>query len=130
MNSSTDTPTALRLRRKSRVLEVDYADGGSYSLSWEYLRVLSPSAEVRGHHPSQAVLQTGKKNVGISEVRPVGHYAIQIVFDDGHDSGLYSWDYLRRLCEEKDARWAAYLEELETAGASRDPDVSVVKFSP
>jgi DUF971 family protein len=123
-------PSALRLRKGSRVLELDYPDGQRFSLSWEYLRVNSPSAEVRGHHPAQAVLQTGKKHVGIEEIRPVGHYAIQIIFDDGHDSGLYSWDYLLDLCRQQPERWAAYLRELDEAGASRDPDTQVVRFSP
>lgn len=130
MTTAAPRPNALRLRKKSRVLEVEYPDGMQYSLSWEYLRVYSPSAEVRGHHPSQAVLQTGKKNIGVEEVRPVGHYAIQIVFDDGHDSGLYAWDYLHALCTEQETRWADYLAELEAAGAGRDPDVSVVNFTP
>jgi DUF971 family protein len=112
------------------VLELDYPDGQHFSLSWEYLRVNSPSAEVRGHHPAQAVLQTGKKHIGIEEIRPVGHYAIQIVFDDGHDSGLYSWDYLFDLCRQQPERWAAYLRDLDEAGASRDPDTQVVRFSP
>ena len=124
------TPTAVRLRRQSRVLELEYADGECFSLSWELLRVLSPSAEVRGHHPSQAVLQIGKKNVAVTELKPVGHYALQIVFDDGHDTGRYSWEYLYTLGRERDQRWAAYLEELDRAGASRDPHVQVVNFQP
>ncbi|MFT7286983.1 MAG: DUF971 family protein, partial [Halieaceae bacterium] len=82
-------PTGIQLRKQSRVLELDYPDGSRYALSWEYLRVSSPSAEVRGHHPSQAVLQLGKKRVGVTDLKPVGHYAVQIVFDDGHDTGLY-----------------------------------------
>lgn len=129
-NAAQDRPTGIRLRRGSRVLELDYADGGSFALDWEYLRVYSPSAEVRGHHPSQAVLQTGKKTIGVSDLKPVGHYALQIVFDDGHDSGLYSWEYLRRLCLERERLWADYLQELERAGASRDPDVQVLHFDP
>ena len=124
------TPTAVRLRKQSRVLELEYADGECFSLSWELLRVLSPSAEVRGHHPSQAVLQIGKKNVAVTELKPVGHYALQIVFDDGHDTGLYSWEYLYTLGREREQRWAAYLEELDRAGASRDPHVQVVNFQP
>ena len=123
-------PSDVRLRRQSRVLELQYPEAGSFALSWEYLRVYSPSAEVRGHHPSEAVLQTGKKNVAITELRPVGHYALQIVFDDGHDTGLYSWDYLYSLCVEHDERWAAYLEDLNAAGAGRDPDVQVLHFEP
>lgn len=130
VSKAAAAPTALRLRKGSRVLELDYADGRQFSLSWEFLRVHSPSAEVRGHYPSQAVLQSGKKDVAITEVRPVGHYAIQIIFDDGHDSGLYSWDYLLELCEQESTLWAAYLEQLEQAGASRDPHTQVVRFSP
>jgi DUF971 family protein len=127
---STLRPSAVRLRRQSRVVELEYADGEQYSLDWEYLRVQSPSAEVRGHHPSQAVLQTGKKNVAVTELRPVGHYALQIVFDDGHDTGLYSWEYLHALCREREQRWADYLAALDKAGASRDPDEQVLHFQP
>lgn len=123
-------PQNIRLRKQSRVLQLDYADGQSYSLPWELLRVYSPSAEVRGHSSSQAVLQTGKKNIGVSELRPVGHYALQIIFDDGHDSGLYAWDYLYRLCTEQDAYWERYLDALAAAGASRDPETQVLHFQP
>lgn len=123
-------PQNIRLRKESRVLQLDYADGRSYVLPWELLRVYSPSAEVRGHHSSQAVLQTGKKNIGVRELRPVGHYALQIIFDDGHDSGLYAWDYLYRLGTEQDAYWQRYLADLAAAGASRDPDTQVLHFQP
>ncbi|MFK7829646.1 MAG: gamma-butyrobetaine hydroxylase-like domain-containing protein [Congregibacter sp.] len=118
------------MRKQSRVLELDFEDGRSFSLSWEFLRVHSPSAEVRGHHSSQAVLQTGKKQVAVNELRPVGHYALQIVFDDGHDSGLYSWEYLLELCETHDTLWTSYLDKLRAAGASRDPDIQVLHFDP
>lgn len=130
MSEQAPKPTALHLRKQSRVLELEYGNGERYSLSWEYLRVHSPSAEVRGHHPSQAVLQIGKKNVAVLEIKPVGHYALQLVFDDGHDTGLYSWDYLYTLCREHDTRWEAYLTELQRAGGSRDPDTQVVQFQP
>ena len=130
MRDAAPKPTAIRLRRQSRVLELEYPGGESYRLDWEFLRVLSPSAEVRGHHPSQAVLQAGKKNVAVLALKPVGHYALQIVFDDGHDTGLYSWEYLYTLCREREQRWNAYLAELDRAGASRDPDVQVVRFQP
>jgi DUF971 family protein len=126
----TPRPINIRLRKQSRVLELDYADKQTYALSWEYLRVYSPSAEVRGHHASQAVLQTGKRNVGVTALKPVGHYALQIVFDDGHDSGLYAWDYLYRLCTEHEQLWQAYLDDLREAGASRDPDTQVLHFEP
>ncbi len=123
-------PTDIRLRKQSRVLELDYPGGERYALSWEFLRVHSPSAEVRGHHPSEAQLQTGKKNIGITELRPVGHYALQIIFDDGHDSGLYAWDYLYELCRDHDGLWQRYLDELHRAGATRDPDAQVLHFQP
>ena len=123
-------PRDIRLRKQSRVLELTYPGDECYALDWEYLRVYSPSAEVRGHHPSQAQLQTGKKHVAITALRPVGHYALQIVFDDGHDSGLYAWDYLYQLCRDRDELWQRYLDELHRAGASRDPDVQVLHFDP
>jgi len=126
----TRRPKQVRLRRQSRILELEYEDGAVYRLDWEFLRVHSPSAEVRGHHASQAVLQTGKRHVGVEALKPVGHYALQIVFDDGHDSGLYSWDYLEHLARERDALWQAYLEALREAGASRDPDTQVLHFEP
>ena len=112
-------PAEIRLKKQSRVLALTYADGTSYELSAEYLRVHSPSAEVRGHGPGQEVLQTGKEQVGIVEIDPVGHYAIRLVFDDGHDTGLYTWQYLYELASEHDARWRAYLDRLEAAGYAR-----------
>ncbi|MFP3366148.1 DUF971 domain-containing protein, partial [Pseudoalteromonas sp. SIMBA_148] len=105
-----------------------YADGSTYQLPAEYLRVLSPSAEVRGH--GKPVLQTGKLNVALSGVETAGRYAIKLVFDDGHDSGLYTWDYLYQLATEQTQRWDTYLEQLHQAGASRDPDVSTIRFTP
>ena len=103
-------PTEIRLRRAERVLEVAFADGARYALPAEYLRVKSPSAEVQGHGPGQKTVVSGRRKVGIMRVEPVGHYAIRIVFDDLHDSGIYSWDYLRRLGRERAERWAAYEE--------------------
>lgn len=123
-------PSAIRLRRQSRVLELTYAGDEVFELAWEFLRVHSPSAEVRGHHPSQAVLQTGKRGVSLKEVRAVGHYALQLVFDDGHDTGLFSWDYLRHLCLNQDRLWEDYLQALHQAGKSRDPDTQVLHFQP
>tara|TARA_R110002110_G_scaffold205066_7_gene417215 strand:- start:363643 stop:364035 length:393 start_codon:yes stop_codon:yes gene_type:complete len=123
-------PLALQLHTRSRELELEYADGQSYRLSCEYLRVYSPSAEVGGHGPGQEVLQTGKMNVGIKAIKPVGNYAIQLVFDDGHDTGLFSWDYLYQLCTQYPSRWQDYLDRLEKAGATRDPDIQVVTFDP
>jgi len=123
-------PSDIRLRRASRVVELSYPDGRRCELGWEFLRVHSPSAEVRGHHASQAVLQTGKQHVVVTEIRPVGHYALQVVFDDGHDSGLYTWDYLDHLCRHRDRLWQEYLDALDAAGASRDPDTQVLQFKP
>ena len=113
------TPTEIRLHQKSRLLEVAFDDGRSFRLPYEYLRVFSPSAEVRGHGPGQEVLQVGKREVEIRQVEPVGSYAIQPTFSDGHATGIYSWDYLYQLGVELEARWAAYLKQIEEAGASR-----------
>ncbi len=114
------TPSKIHYHKKARELELTYADGNSHRLTVEYLRVFSPSAEVRGHHPSQAVLQVGKKDVGLNNIEPVGRYAVKLAFDDGHDSGLYSWEYLYELIQNHDANWADYLARLEQAGASRE----------
>jgi DUF971 family protein len=108
--------TDLRLRTKSRVLEVVFDDGVQYSLPFEYLRVYSPSAEVRGHGPGQETLQLGKHEVGITAVEPIGHYAVRLKFDDGHDTGLYTWAYLRELGEMRDAKWQHYLDRLAKLG--------------
>lgn len=127
MNDAT-RPEGIQLHTRSRELELSYPGGESFRLSCEFLRVMSPSAEVKGHGPGQEVLQVGKLNVAITAIRPVGNYALQLVFDDGHDSGLYSWDYLHTLCRDRDHLWQTYLDELSEAGASRDPDVQVVKL--
>jgi DUF971 family protein len=103
-------PTEIRLRRTSRMLEVSFADGSRFELPFEYLRVHSPSAEVKGHGPGQEVLVLGKENVAITAVEPVGQYAVKLVFDDGHDTGLYTWKYLHELGRERAAKWARYLE--------------------
>ena len=115
-------PLEIRLRRASRVLEVDFADGVRHALSFEYLRVYSPSAEVRGHGPGEHVLVTGKRDVDIQRVEPVGQYAIKLHFDDGHDTGLYSWAALRELGDNQQHNWADYLRRLEAAGETRDAD--------
>jgi len=107
---SDPVPTEIRLRRASRVLEVSFADGARFELPFEYLRVHSPSAEVKGHGPGQEVLVLGKEQVGIRAVEPVGQYAVKLVFDDGHDTGLYTWKYLHELGREHSLRWAQYLE--------------------
>lgn len=112
-------PSQIKLHKKSRTLELAYGEQ-SFELTAEYLRVHSPSAEVRGHGIGNGVLQTGKKLVGIKEIVPTGNYALKIVFDDGHDSGLYTWDCLYDLAHHHDQYWAEYLAKLEAAGASRD----------
>ena len=110
-------PTEIRLRRASRVLEVSFADGSRFELPFEYLRVHSPSAEVKGHGPGQEVLVLGKENVEIRAIEPVGQYAVKLVFDDGHDTGLYTWKYLHELGRERTAKWAHYLARKARAGS-------------
>ena len=122
--------TKLHYSRSRRRLDIAFEDGAAYTLSAEFLRVFSPSAEVRGHGPGQETLQTGKSSVSISAIHPVGHYAAQITFDDGHDSGLYSWQYLRDLAEQQDRYWQQYLRQLTAEGKSRDPEVQVIHFNP
>ena len=114
------TPIGITLHKQSRQLEIAYDDGVSYSLPFEFLRVHSPSAEVRGHGPGQEVLQVGKQNVTLLNVQPVGSYALKLAFDDGHDSGLYTWEYLYGLGKHQDALWHDYLSRLKEVGASRD----------
>jgi DUF971 family protein len=121
MDRNSPRPTEIKLHQKSRLLEIAFDDGKRYTLPCEYLRVFSPSAEVRGHGPGQEVLQVGKRNVEIKEIEPVGSYAVKLVFSDGHDTGLYSWDYLYELGEKQESSWKSYLARLEAAGASRDP---------
>lgn len=126
-------PTDIKLHKKSATLELVYSDGAGCKLSAEFLRINSPSAEVRGHGKGQETLQTGKKNVKIVEVEPVGNYAIKLVFDDQHDSGIYSWDYLLELCSNHDQLWDDYLDRLKAANASRDllpSGVQVVNIMP
>ncbi|NDV14283.1 gamma-butyrobetaine hydroxylase-like domain-containing protein [Crenobacter caeni] len=120
LTPDTPLPLEIRLLTASRKLEIAFDNGASFSLPAEYLRVYSPSAEVRGHGAGQEVLQVGKHQVGITALEPVGHYALKIVFDDGHDSGLYSWDYLYRLGADHDRNWQDYLDRLARAGASRE----------
>lgn len=115
-------PTDIKLHQQSRVLEISFEDGFNCNLTCEYLRVFSPSAEVRGHGPGQETLQVGKEDVNITEIIPVGNYAIKLVFDDNHDSGLYSWDYLYEIGQNYEANWQDYLERLKAAGHSRSAD--------
>lgn len=119
--TATPQPTEIKLHQQSRLLEVVFADGKNFRLPYEFLRVHSPSAEVRGHGPGQEVLQVGKKDVTVLAVEPVGQYAIQLKFSDGHDTGIYSWDLLYDYGERQDKMWQQYLERLREAGASRDP---------
>jgi DUF971 family protein len=110
-------PTDIRVRTESRLLAVTFDDGSAYELSFEYLRVFSPSAEVKGHGGGEGVLQIGKQNVGISGVEPVGNYALRLIFDDGHNTGLYSWALLHELGKNREANWARYLERCRAAQA-------------
>ncbi|EHP44472.1 hypothetical protein OR16_03142 [Cupriavidus basilensis OR16] len=120
LEKDTPHPTALTVHTQSRVLEVGFDNGSAFRLPFEYLRVNSPSAEVQGHGPGQEVLQTGKREVTIAAVEPVGNYAILIRFSDGHDTGIYSWELLYRLGAQQDAIWQSYLQRLEAAGVDRD----------
>jgi DUF971 family protein len=115
----TPQPTEIKLRTESRVLEVRFDDGSRFELTFEYLRVFSPSAEVKGHGAGEGILQTGKENVGITRVEPVGNYAVRVAFDDGHNTGLYSWSLLHELGRDAQANWARYLERCVAAGVRR-----------
>ncbi len=117
----TPRPTDIKLHQKSRYLEVAFDDGRHFDMPCEYLRVFSPSAEVRGHGPGQETLQTGKENVNIVAIEPVGAYAVVLKFDDGHDTGIYSWETLYELGVNQDDYWKAYLERLQQAGYERKP---------
>ena len=118
-SQGTIWPTEIRLSKDKSELTVQFDDGSSYSFSSEFLRVMSPSAEVQGHSPDQRKTVGGKRNVTIRAVEPIGNYAVKLAFADGHDTGLYAWPYLHQLGEEHDARWAQYLEELEAKGLNR-----------
>ncbi|MCM8595931.1 DUF971 domain-containing protein [Accumulibacter sp.] len=120
LDESTKVPTEIKLHQQSRVLEISFEDGERFLLSYEFLRVFTPSAEARGHGPGQEVLQVGKREVGIERIEAVGNYAVRPVFSDGHDTGIYSWDLLYRLGRQHDRLWQSYLERLEKAHASRD----------
>ena len=124
IDRDTPIPSEIKLHQKSRRLELIYEGGEAYTLDFEYLRVYAPSAEARGHGPGQETLQTGKRNVVIERIEPVGTYALRLVFSDGHDSGLYSWDMLYNLGKHHDQLWAEYLEQIEKQGLSRDIDTT------
>jgi DUF971 family protein len=122
--AATPQPTEIKLHQQSRLLEVAFADGKNFRLPYEFLRVHSPSAEVRGHGPGQEVLQTGKKDVTVLAAEPVGQYAIQLRFSDGHDTGIYSWDLLYDYGERQEKMWQQYLDRLRAAGGSREPQAT------
>jgi DUF971 family protein len=124
IDGETPVPSEIKLHQKSRRLEISYLEGESFVLDFEYLRVFTPSAEARGHGPGQETLQTGKREVTLECVEPVGTYALRLVFSDGHDSGLYSWDLLYNLGKHHDELWAEYLKQIEAQGLSRDVDTS------
>ena len=127
------TPTAIKLHKRSKLLEISYGESRSFQLEAELLRVYSPSAEVRGHGRGQEVLQTGKREVAITQISAVGNYALRLTFDDGHSSGLYSWETLADLAHNQQARWDDYLARLAAAGASREPlpaDTQVITIKP
>lgn len=120
LTPQTPVPEALTVHSQSRVLEIRFSDGARFRIPFELMRVFSPSAEVQGHGPGQAVLQTGKREVDIVDLHPVGHYAVQPVFSDGHDSGIFSWDYLYQLGQAPERWWAEYEQRLRDAGVDRD----------
>ena len=122
IDRDTPIPTEIKLHQQSKLVEISFADGTAYKLPYEFLRVYSPSAEVRGHGPGQETLQTGKRNVNIDTVDAVGNYAIRPNFSDGHNSGIYSWDLLYDLGKRQEELWQDYLDRLAAAGASRDVD--------
>ena len=120
LSTDTPTPVAMTLHGRSRVLEIDFSDGRSFRIPFELMRVYSPSAEVQGHGPGQEVLQTGKREVELAQLVPVGNYAVQPTFSDGHDTGIFSWDYLYFLGSQQEQLWADYVRRLQEAGADRD----------
>ena len=120
LKAGAPTPQALTVHEQSRVLEVGFSDGATFRIPFELMRVYSPSAEVQGHGPGQEVLQTGKRNVTLVNLEAVGNYAVKPTFSDGHDSGIFTWDYLYELGQKQDALWAQYTERLAAAGADRD----------
>ena len=128
--SDTPTPTEIKLHQKSRLLEITFSDSRSFSLPFEFLRVFSPSAEVRGHGPGQEVLQAGKREVDIVSLDPVGSYAVQPTFSDGHATGIFSWDYLYSLGTDQERLWADYLQKLAAAGRGRDPEQGLTSVIP
>ena len=129
LKADSPTPTALTVHSQSRILEVAFSDGAAFKIPFELMRVYSPSAEVQGHGPGQEVLQTGKREVGVVELEPIGNYAVKPVFSDGHDTGIFSWDYLYHLGADQDQLWAEYNRRLQAAGANRDAQMVVASAS-
>jgi DUF971 family protein len=120
LKKETPTPESLTVHGQSKVLEIGFSDGAQFRIPFELMRVYSPSAEVQGHGPGQEVLQTGKRNVSIAEIEPVGNYAVKPTFSDGHESGLFTWEYLYFLGSQQDALWQQYEDRLQASGVSRD----------
>ncbi len=114
-------PNEIKLQKKSRQITISFDDGSRFELPFEYLRVYSPSAEVQGHGPGQEILQKGKERVLVTKIEPVGHYAVRLIFDDGHNTGLYTWQHFYELGAEQEARWQTYLDRLKAAGYARQP---------
>lgn len=130
LDKHTPIPTEIKLHQKSRLLEIAFNDGKRFKLPFELLRVYSPSAAVRGHGAGQEVLQSGKRDVDITDLKPIGNYAVQPMFSDGHDTGIYSWDIFYALGEHQEELWQKYLKRLEAAGASRDIDTTPSNRAP
>ena len=127
------TPTEVKLRKQSNILELSYSDGSQLTFSSEFLRVHSPSAEVRGHGKGQEVLQAGKRHVKLKNIEPVGNYAVKLEFDDGHNTGIFSWDYLISIGRDKKTLWDDYLLKLQQAGKTRDPsppNTQIIEIKP
>jgi DUF971 family protein len=125
LSPQSPTPSAITLHQQSKLLEVVFSDGAAFRIPFELMRVYSPSAEVQGHGPGQEVLQTGKRGVDIVALEPVGHYAVKPTFSDGHDTGLFSWDYLYFLGSQQEALWQQYAQRLADAGLDRDADMAL-----
>ena len=125
LQAGSPTPTALTVHSQSRILEIVFSDGAAFRIPFELMRIYSPSAEVQGHGPGQEILQTGKREVGIVALEPIGNYAVKPVFSDGHESGLFTWDYLYHLGNDESLLWADYERRLQTAGVERDAPMVV-----
>ena len=124
LQAGSPTPTALTVHSQSRLLEIEFSDGASFKIPFELMRIYSPSAEVQGHGPGQEILQTGKREVGVVALEPIGNYAVKPVFTDGHESGLFTWDYLYQLGADQSSLWADYQRRLDAAGVERDAPMS------